>query len=60
MIGPSRGVGGELVAPHEQRNLNSSALAVMHGQDVLGEISRRFIIEDLASIGVLQILRHTS
>jgi hypothetical protein len=33
MIGPSLGVGGERVAPHEGRNLNGSALAVNHLQD---------------------------
>jgi hypothetical protein len=54
LVGPSLGVGGEFVAPHERRNFNVSALAVVHGQDVLLEIGRRLII------GIIHILRHAS
>jgi hypothetical protein len=39
MFGPSLGVGGELVAPHERLNSNGSALAVHHPQDGVDEIS---------------------
>jgi hypothetical protein len=54
LVGPSLGVGGERVVPHEQRDSNGSSLAVVHGQDVVGEIGRRLII------AILHILRHTS
>jgi hypothetical protein len=40
MFGPSLCAGGERDAPHEGRNSNGSALAVMHGQDGVADFDR--------------------
>src|SRR5437588_67628 len=55
MFGPSFGSGGELVAPHERRNTNGSALTVMHGQDAVYEIRAHIsgIVSRICHIGRL-------
>ena len=52
MFGIRLGVGGELVAPHERRNSNGSALAVLHSQHHVLQIPAAIVYIIIARVTV--------